>query len=187
MSELNPRSALLQWALPLRLTEPPGPDATPELEISENDLSYNVFLSDKSKEMKYRSIYDGAALSCLIQDLRPGQEYSACVQVHWDGFSGSYSDPVKFTAPPCEPDQPLPPKLIARSRNTLQLRWSQVNDNGSPILYYILEYDDGKNGEFVELYKCRGKQHILQKLTPATHYKFRLTVQNEIGIYLLYI
>lgn len=151
------------------------------VEISENELRYEVLLSDKSKEMKYKSIYNGTSLSCRIQDLRPGQEYSACVQVHWEDIPGTESDILKFTTPPCEPDQPQPPKLISRTKNSLQLRWNAVNDNGSHILHYILEYDDGKGGEFMELYKSRGKQQTLQKLQPATIYKFRLAAVNEVG------
>lgn len=180
MSEVSSRCALLQWAPPLRLSESSSNDSH-EFEISENDLRYEVLLSDKSKEMKYKSIYSGASLSCRIQDLRPGQEYSACVQVHLDEFQGSASDPLKFTTPPCEPDQPQPPKLISRTKNSLQLRWNAVNDNGSHIQCYILEYDDGKGGDFIELHKSRGKQHTLQKLQPATMYKFRLAALNEIG------
>lgn len=56
-----------------------------------------------------------------------------------------------------------------------------MNDNGSHILHYILEYDDGKGGDFVELHKSRGKQHTLSKLQPATGYKFRLAALNEVG------
>lgn len=178
--ELSSRSALLQWAPPLRLSEASSNDSH-ELDISESDLRYEVLLSDKSKEMKFKSIYSGASLSCRIQDLRPGQEYSVCLQVHLDELQGSASDLIKFTTPACEPDQPQIPKLISRTKNSLQLRWNAVNDNGSHILYYILEYDCGKGGDFVELHKCKGKQHTVQKLQPATFYRFRLAAQNESG------
>lgn len=144
-------------------------------------MRYEVLLSDKSKEMKFKSIYSGASLSCRIQDLKPGQEYSVCLQVHYDELQGSATDPIKFTTPPCEPDQPQPPKLIHRSKNSVQLRWSAANDNGSHILHYVLEYDDGKGGEFMEYFKSRGKQHTLQKLQPATNYRFRLAAVNEVG------
>lgn len=180
MSELSSRSALLQWSPPLRLSEASSNDSH-ELEISEQDLHYEVLLSDKSKEMKYKSIYSGVSLSCRIQDLRPGQEYSVCLQVHYEELQGSASDPVKFTTPPCEPDQPQPPKLLSRSKNSLQLRWNAVNDNGSHITSYILEYDEGKGGDFVELCKNKGKHHSVIKLQPATVYKFRLAALNDAG------
>lgn len=180
MSELSSRSALLQWAPPLRLSEASSNDSH-ELDVSESDLRYEVLLSDRSKEMKFKSIYSGTSLSCRIQDLRPGQEYSVCLQVHLEELQGSASDLVKFVTPPCEPDQPQPPKLISRTKNSLQLRWNTVNDNGSHILHYVLEYDNGKGGEFIELHKNKGRQHTVQKLQPSTMYKFRLAAINEIG------
>ncbi|XP_022918886.1 fibronectin type-III domain-containing protein 3A isoform X3 [Onthophagus taurus] len=184
VSELTSRSALLQWAPPLRLSEASSNDSH-EQELNEEDLRYEVLLSsDKSKEqMKYKSIYSGDSLSCRIQDLKPGQEYSVCLQVHLEELQGSATEPIKFTTPPCEPDQPQPPKLVSRSKNSLQLRWNHVNENGSQIIHYILEYDEGKNGEFIEIHKSKGKHHNhhLQKLQPSTSYKFRLAVLNEIG------
>lgn len=56
-----------------------------------------------------------------------------------------------------------------------------MNDNGSHIQHYILEYDDGKGGDFVELHKIKSKQYTLQKLQPATIYRFRLAALNEMG------
>lgn len=180
MSELTSRSALLQWAAPNKLSESSSNDSH-EIDIVETDLRYEVLLSDKSKEMKFKSIYSGASLSCRIQDLKPGQEYSVCLQVHYDELQGSATDPMKFTTPACEPDQPQPPKLIHRSKNSVQLRWSAANDNGAHIIHYVLEYDDGKGGEFMEYFKSRAKQHTLQKLQPATNYRFRLAAVNDVG------
>lgn len=180
MSELSSRSALLQWAPPTRLSESASNDSQ-EVDIAESDLRYEVLLSDKSKEMKFKSIYSGVSLSCRIQDLKPGQEYSVCLQVHLDELQGCATDPIKFFTPPCEPDQPQPPKLIHRTKNSLQLRWNAVNDNGSHIQHYILEYDEGQGGNYVEFYKGKGKTHTLNKLLPATQYKFRLSVVNEVG------
>ncbi|CAG9863441.1 unnamed protein product [Phyllotreta striolata] len=180
VSELSSRSALLQWAPPVRLSESASNDSH-DIDISESDLRYEVLLSDKSKEMKFKCIYSGASLSCRIQDLKPGQEYSVCLQVYLDEIQGSATDPVKFVTPACEPDQPQPPKLLSRTKNSLQLRWNAVNDNGSHINSYVLEYDEGKGGDFVEFYRGRSKTHSLQKLLPATAYTFRLAAVNEVG------
>ncbi|KAL1513199.1 hypothetical protein ABEB36_002638 [Hypothenemus hampei] len=185
--ELSSRSALLQWAPPLRLSESASNDSgTNEIDIAESDLRYEVLLSDKNRdstrEMKFKSIYNGAAHSCRIQDLKPGQEYSVSLQVHLDELQGYATDPIKFATPPCEPDQPQPPKLGNRTKNSLQLRWSTVPDNGSKILFYILEYDSGKGEEFEEIYRSRSRTQLnLQKLQPTTSYKFRLAVVNEVG------
>nr|CAH7718590.1 unnamed protein product [Callosobruchus chinensis] len=185
VSELTSRSALLQWAPPIRLSETASSDSH-DLDIQESDLRYEVLLSDKSKEMKFKSIYSGTSLSCRIQDLKPGQEYAVCLQVHLDKLQGFATDPVRFSTPPCEPDQPQPPKILHRTKNSLQLRWNAVNDNGAPVLHYVLEYCDaskvGGAAEWVEFYRGRGKTHTLQKLQPATAYAFRMAVVNEVGM-----
>lgn len=102
-------------------------------------------------------------------------------QVHLEGLSGSASEAAVFITPSCEPDQPLPPKLIARTKNSLQLRWNAPTDNGSHIQQYILECDDGKGKDFIEICKTRGKQYSLQKLQPSTWYNFRLAAINDCG------
>lgn len=63
----------------------------------------------------------------------------ACI----DSCKGEYINPVPFTTEQCEPDRPLPPKLLgSRLKNSLTLKWTAANDNGSKILNYILEYDE---------------------------------------------
>lgn len=94
---------------------------------------------------------------------------------------GSASDAAIFTTPSCEPDPPLPPKLIARTKNSLQLRWNATIDNGAHIQHYILEYDEGKGNEFIEVIKMKSKQYSLSKLQPSTWYSFRLAAVNECG------
>lgn len=74
-----------------------------------------------------------------IQDLKPGVEYSVCVTAWLDGMCGSASEPTLFRTPACEPDQPSMPKLISRTRTSLQLRWAAATDNGLPVTHYVLE------------------------------------------------
>lgn len=50
VSEVTSRTALVQWS-------PPAVDQP-------QDLRYDVLLSDRGKEGKYKSIYTGEALSC---------------------------------------------------------------------------------------------------------------------------
>lgn len=73
--------------------------------------------------------------------------------------------------PPCEPDTPQIPKLIARSKNSLLLRWNAPADNGGHGIQYILEYNEGKGSEFVEIIKTKAKQYSLSRLQPSTLYK----------------
>lgn len=96
-------------------------------------------------------------------------------------IQGSASEAAIFTTPSCEPDQPLPPKLLARTKNSLQLRWNAPTDNGAHIQQYILEYDEGRGAEFVEIIRIKSKQYSLSKLQPSTWYCFRLAAINECG------
>lgn len=183
--ELSSKRALLQWSVPSRLSEASSSDSL-DVDISESELSYEVLLSDKNKEAKFRSIYLGNSQSCLIEDLKPGIEYYVRLQVHMDGLQGTVSDALKFVTPSCAPETPAPPKLTSRSKNSLQLRWGTTPQNGSPILHYILEYDEGKGssngGGFIELSRQRGQMMNVQNLIPATCYRFRLSAANAIGI-----
>ncbi|KAL0274067.1 UNVERIFIED_CONTAM: hypothetical protein PYX00_006584 [Menopon gallinae] len=173
--DLQPRSALLSWSA---LSES---DKNADLEISETELLYEVLLADNAKGGKYKSIYNGCSLTCRIEDLRPGSEYSVCLKVHLDELQGSVSEPKVFTTPVCAPDQPMPPKCITRTLNSLLLRWNAPPDNGSPITQYILELDEGKGEGFVDILKSKSKQFNVQRLQPATSYKFRLAAANDCG------
>lgn len=103
------------------------------------------------------------------------------MQVHLEELNGSASEATIFNTLPCEPDQPLPPKLLARTKNSLQLRWNAPIDNGSHIQQYILECNDGNGKDFTEITKTKGKQFSIQKLQPSTRYTFRLSAINECG------
>uniref|UniRef100_A0A182QIP9 Fibronectin type-III domain-containing protein n=1 Tax=Anopheles farauti TaxID=69004 RepID=A0A182QIP9_9DIPT len=220
VTEITPRTALLQWSPPTPVPPvqvppvpagpvpgvppppiPPPGALEPLLPFNVQDLHYEVLLSDHGKENKYKSIFKGSSLSCKVQDLRPGQEYTVRLQVYLDQLHGTPTEPTVFNTPACEPDIPAPPKLIARTKNSLQLRWTAPADNGSHIIHYILECDNGKANnqhhhqqhqqhqqhqhplayEFVEVCKSKGKQFTVNKLQPSTYYVFRLSAVNEYG------
>lgn len=171
VSEVTARSALLVWS---------GPTTEP----CDYPIIYDVLLGDPryGKEGRFKSIYSGTAQSCRIQDLRPGQQYTVCLQARLDGHTGAPSEPAVFITLACEPDPPAAPKLISRTRTSLQLRWSTAVDNGSHILHYLLEYDEGNGGtNFVELTKSKGKQTTVTKLHPNKTYRFRLAAVNDCG------
>lgn len=167
VSEILSRSALLQWS------PPPSSETLP---FNEPDLFYEILLSDSAKYAKYKSIFKGQSLSCRIQDLKPGVEYSVCLRVHYDNVQGLESPTTIFNTVPCAPDAPLPPKLLTRSKNTLQLRWNVPNDNGAHIQHYVLEHDAGRGLEFVEVCRTKGKQYTLTKLNPSTNYRYNCTL-----------
>ncbi|XP_058168257.1 fibronectin type-III domain-containing protein 3A [Anopheles ziemanni] len=195
VTEITSRTALLQWSPPTTALTAGSAAPMPQgvvsntvepLPFNVQDLHYEVLLSDHGKENKYKSIFKGTSLSCKVQDLRPGQEYTVRLQVYLDQLHGTPTEPTVFNTPGCEPDVPAQPKLLARTKNTLQLRWNAPADNGSSIIHYILEYDNGKsNGveanEFTEVVKTKGKQFQVNKLQPSTTYYFRLSAVNEFG------
>ena len=87
---------------------------------------------------------------------------------------------MSFETLPCEPDQPFPPKLIQRSKTNLNLRWNSPFDNGRHITHFAMESDQGKGGEFVEVFNGRNKTFNYNKLTSATTYRFRLQAVSSI-------
>ncbi|EAT42465.1 AAEL006012-PA, partial [Aedes aegypti] len=176
VNEITSRSALFQWAVPSPL--PPNEALT----FNTQDLHYEVLLSDPGKENKYKSIFKGNSLSCMVQDLKPGQEYTVRLQVYLDQLHGAPTEPTVFNTPACEPDVPKAPTLIARTKNSLQLRWNAAADNGAHISNYILEYDNGKYNGMIHLINSQNwKQFTVNKLHPSTSYIFRLAAVNEYG------
>ena len=56
--------------------------------------------------------------------------------------------------PALPPSLPPPPKVAARGKTSLTLRWNAPADNGSPITQYCLEWDQ------VRAYMHVGSQHL---------------------------
>ncbi|CAF3170217.1 unnamed protein product [Rotaria socialis] len=176
IQDIESRSALV------RIQPPTLTPTQSDYSIDFTNLIYELLLSDKGKDAKYKQVYCGDANEITLKDLKPATEYHLKVCACIDSCKGEYIYPVPFTTEQCEPDRPLPPKLLgSRLKNSLTLKWTAANDNGSKILNYILEYDEGKGREFVEIYRGVKKQYLLNKLTPATFYGFRLAAENSIG------
>ncbi|XP_073826818.1 miles to go [Musca autumnalis] len=187
VSEITSRSAKIMWDIPQSINE----SASHVMNLEE--LRYNVLLSERTKECKFKSFYKGSSYDCVIQDLKPGQDYVVRVQVHYEHLQGNPSEPVEFATPPCEPDRPTAPRLVMFTKNSLHLRWVNANCNGSPLQHYLLEHDDGRTGplpsgngaeksiNFVEAVKIKGRQYVVTKLQPSTLYHFRLAAVNEVG------
>lgn len=175
VKEIQSHTALVTWEAP------PQPTEHALVNLNTNDIRYEILLGDRGKDGKYKSIFRGTNLSCRIQDLRAGQEYHVCLSAHLDDVKGSETEPVVFKTPAREPDTPTQPKVLAKTKNSLQLRWNAPVDNGSHIIHYILEMSNEPDGEFTELCKIKGKQFTVNKLTPAAWYTFRLAAVNEVG------
>ena len=101
-------------------------------------LLFQVLLSDKGKDGIYRSIFTGHSIECRLTDLRPCTEYHIRIHALYNTLKGGASDTVSFETESCEPDKPMPPKMINRSKTAINLRWNSPADNGAHIQQYIL-------------------------------------------------
>ncbi|XP_045153385.1 fibronectin type III domain-containing protein 3B isoform X4 [Echinops telfairi] len=175
VSNIQARAVVLSWAPPVGLSC--GPHSSLSF-----PYSYEVALSDKGRDGKYKIIYSGEELECNLKDLRPATDYHVRVYAMYNSVRGSCSEAVSFTTHSCAPDCPFPPKLTYRSKSSLTLQWKAPVDNGSKITNYLLEWDEGKrNGGFRQCFFGNQRHCKLTKLCPATGYTFRLAARNDIG------
>uniref|UniRef100_A0A8U8AM45 Uncharacterized protein n=1 Tax=Geospiza parvula TaxID=87175 RepID=A0A8U8AM45_GEOPR len=174
---LSARTVLLSWSPPTGLLN---------ADRHNNGLpytcTYEVALSDKGRDGKYKIIYSGEELEYHLKDLRPATDYHVRVYATYNSVKGSCSEPVSFTTHSSAPESPFPPKASHRTKSSLTLQWKAPIDNGSKITSYLLEWDEGKrNSGFRECYFGSQKHCKLTKLCPALGYTFRLAAQNDIG------
>ncbi|XP_063083246.1 fibronectin type III domain-containing protein 3B isoform X3 [Cavia porcellus] len=175
VSNIQARTVVLSWAPPVGLSC--GPHSGLSF-----PYSYEVALSDKGRDGKYKIIYSGEELECNLKDLRPATDYHVRVYAMYNSVKGSCSEPVSFTTHSCAPECPFPPKLAHRSKSSLTLQWKAPIDNGSKITNYLLEWDEGKrNSGFRQCFFGSQKHCKLTKLCPAMGYTFRLAARNDIG------
>ncbi|XP_072936299.1 fibronectin type-III domain-containing protein 3a-like isoform X2 [Epargyreus clarus] len=167
VSDMTPTSALVQWNSPL----PEG------VTLPNVDLTYDLLLGDR--DGRYKAIYSGPSLSCRVRDLRPGCEYSVCLQIRAGELTAPVSEAATFRAPAAAPERLPPPRVSQRARTSLLLRWPAAADNGARITHYILEMDSGEG--YAELTKPRMRQHTANNLRPQTCYRFRVAAVNECG------
>ncbi|KAM6160650.1 fibronectin type III domain-containing protein 3B isoform 2-T4 [Erethizon dorsatum] len=175
VSNIQARAVVLSWAPPVGLSC--GPHSGLSF-----PYSYEVALSDKGRDGKYKIIYSGEELECNLKDLRPATDYHVRVYAMYNSVKGSCSEPVSFTTHSCAPECPFPPKLAHRSKSSLTLQWKAPIDNGSKVTNYLLEWDEGKrNSGFRQCFFGSQKHCKLTKLCPAMGYTFRLAARNDIG------
>ncbi|XP_059543030.1 fibronectin type III domain-containing protein 3B isoform X6 [Myotis daubentonii] len=175
VSNIQARAVVLSWAPPVGLSC--GPHSALSF-----PYSYEVALSDKGRDGKYKIIYSGEELECNLKDLRPATDYHVRVYAMYNSVKGSCSEPVSFTTHSCAPECPFPPKLAHRTKSSLTLQWKAPIDNGSKITNYLLEWDEGKrNSGFRQCFFGSQKHCKLTKLCPAMGYTFRLAARNDIG------
>ncbi|XP_031592992.1 fibronectin type III domain containing 3Ba [Oreochromis aureus] len=175
VSNIQARTARLSWAPPAGLVN----RHSNGIPVS---CSYEVSLSDKGRDGKYRLIYSGEELEYHLKDLRPATDYHVRVSAMYNLVRGSCSEAGSFTTESTVPDVPSPPKLTNRAKNSLTLQWKPPGDNGSKITNYLLEWDEGKkNSVFRDCYFGNQKHYKVTRLSPACDYTFRLAAHNDMG------
>uniref|UniRef100_A0A3B4FDF1 Fibronectin type III domain containing 3B n=1 Tax=Pundamilia nyererei TaxID=303518 RepID=A0A3B4FDF1_9CICH len=175
VSNIQARTARLSWAPPAGLVN----RHSNGIPVS---CSYEVSLSDKGRDGKYRLIYSGEELEYHLKDLRPATDYHVRVSAMYNLVRGSCSEAGSFTTESTVPDVPSPPKLTNRAKTSLTLQWKPPGDNGSKITNYLLEWDEGKkNSVFRQCYFGNQRHHKVTRLYPACDYTFKLAAHNDIG------
>lgn len=173
VSEVESRSALIQLA-------PPEYDQS-EFEIDPGEFRYELLLSDKGKEGKYKLVYSGDATEITLKDLKPATDYFLRVCTSLEDLKGKPTKAVQFTTGTCEPDAPVPPKLSSKTKTSITLKWNATCENGSKVTTYMLDYDKGLGDGFVEVYNGLQRQHRVSKLQASTKYMFRVAAINNVG------
>uniref|UniRef100_A0A8B9RJ95 Fibronectin type-III domain-containing protein n=1 Tax=Astyanax mexicanus TaxID=7994 RepID=A0A8B9RJ95_ASTMX len=119
-------------------------------------------------------MYSGRPQACyeLLRQVRPGRAHVSLFNTQpscdftdlfiWSGrvcvacssVKGAQSDTVAFTTLPGAPDAPAAPRLLQRTKSSISLQWRSPNDNGSKITGFCLEYHEGKQSAFKEVYSA---------------------------------
>ncbi|XP_026633221.1 fibronectin type III domain containing protein 3C1-like [Microtus ochrogaster] len=171
VSNIQTRSATVSWNL----------NSTEKCDHINSPVTFELALSSNGKNEIYKSMYNDNEVTVDLHDLQPCTVYFLRVTTIRDAQHRNVSEVVSFATRGCEPDPPLAPKLISRTKNSLNLQWKGSKDNGSKISSFLLEWDEGKGEEFKICYSGPMKQHKIFKLTASTKYAFRLAAKNHFG------
>ncbi|XP_070273639.1 proto-oncogene tyrosine-protein kinase ROS isoform X1 [Myotis yumanensis] len=104
------------------------------------------------QKWKYSEFYhvkascsQGPAYVCNITDLQPYTSYHVRVVVVYRTGENSTSLSESFKTKAGVPSKPGIPKLLEGSKNSIQ--WEKADDNGSRLIYYILEIRKGTSND----------------------------------------
>ncbi|XP_076435428.1 fibronectin type-III domain-containing protein 3A-like [Babylonia areolata] len=154
-----------------------------EAKVNPEECRYELLLSDKGKDAKYKPVFCGDATEITLTDLKPGLEYHVRASAFLSkDLKGDLTDPVNYRTLSSRPDAPQLPKLMNRTKASLKLKWNAACDNGAKITAYCLEWDKGEGGGwFEEVYSGLVRQYDASHLSPSTCYLFRLAAVNHVG------
>ncbi|GFR67277.1 fibronectin type-III domain-containing protein 3a [Elysia marginata] len=158
------------------------PPECDSLGLDLSDLKFELFLN-KGRDDNYNLVFCGKTTELTLQDLIPYTEYNLkCCAVLGEELKGALTKPVGFRTLQCEPEAPLPPKMVQKTKTSLALKWNAACDNGSKVTTYLLEWDQGTGEDsFKEVYSGQQRQYKLVRLNASTKYMFRLAAVNAFG------
>ncbi|XP_066505199.1 fibronectin type-III domain-containing protein 3A-like isoform X2 [Hoplias malabaricus] len=181
VGSVTSRSAVLSWRPPLRLPSDMDTHSNTHTHTALL-LNYELALSQSGTEGDFKLVYQGKDTTYTVGDLRPATHYYARVCVACSSVKGAPSETAAFTTQCSAPDTPAAPRLIQRTKTSICLQWRSPSDNGSKITGFCLEYHEGKQSAFKEVYSGLAKQYKVMRLTPSTKYAFRLAAKNDVGM-----
>ncbi|XP_077987462.1 fibronectin type-III domain-containing protein 3A-like [Glandiceps talaboti] len=138
-SNIQTRSITVRWSAPFM--ENADDDSSQDEQIDQLPFTFDLLLSEKGKDTKWRTIYSGSEMEFVIADLKPATEYILSICAILDDIHGLPSKSSTFRTLNCAPAIPAPPKLALRTKNSVSVKWNAPCDNGSKILSYTLECD----------------------------------------------
>jgi hypothetical protein len=125
-------------------------------------------------------IYRGPEKTFTWKKLSPGVRYSARVKAVNCVGEGAFSSIASFMTQASVPNQPSQPAMVSSTANSATLEWPPISGNGSEILSYTLELDEGSQGyEFVA--KVQERTVTLSNLKSDVPYKVRVCAENSEG------
>uniref|UniRef100_A0A5F8HHX4 Fibronectin type III domain containing 3B n=1 Tax=Monodelphis domestica TaxID=13616 RepID=A0A5F8HHX4_MONDO len=181
VSNVQARTVLLTWSPPTGLSSGDRPHNSPPY-----PYSYEVALSDKGRDGKYKIIYSGEELECSLKDLRPATDYHVRVYAMYNSVKGSCSEPVSFTTHSCAPESPYPPKLSHRTKSSLTLQWKvgrgpEIHHTNDPCVELLFVDRYLTFSLFHSRYTGEDATCTVKNLKRSTQYKFRLIASNVEG------
>ena len=190
------------WSAWTAETTAPATPAAPTLVagITELTVSWPAVTGATDHDLRYRQGTSGSwtnptgrstGTSDTITGLMPGTLYQVQIRTYKGPVGSGWSSPTSATTiDAAAPDAPAKPTVRATpgSRTSLDVTWRAPNDNGAPIIAYVVEYRAaGTGGSFTTF---SGGVHVaddgtgsatLTGLTDGTRYEVRVAAANFVN------
>uniref|UniRef100_A0A8C7XWN3 Neural cell adhesion molecule L1 n=1 Tax=Oryzias sinensis TaxID=183150 RepID=A0A8C7XWN3_9TELE len=124
--------------------------------------------------------------SLTIKNVVEGDEgtYTCMMKTSLDQDSASAVLTVVGIPVGRKPDPPTDLELTDQAERSVQLTWTPGDENNSPILSFVVQYEDSLHhkGLWVNLTEVDGSKTTTQlELSPYVYYSFRVLARNNVG------